>query len=94
MYTIEWEKEVELIFDNPIPYQGPNVIYSHGIIKNITPANLEDQKINDGQNLKIDPVIEHPTSQDVGRSTVTEQTSESHVKSNEVLVHPTESIDI
>ena len=53
LYTVTWEAEFDPNFDNPIPYQNPNVIASRGIIENITPANPRNKKIDDGQNFTL-----------------------------------------
>ena len=94
LYITAWETELEPIFDNPIPYQDPNVIDSRGFIENNTPADPGNPKIIDDQNLIIGPVIDQLTSRDAGHSTVTEQnpdlTSGSHAKGNQVLADPTE----
>ena len=94
LYTIAWEFEFEPIFDNPLPQQDPFMIDSREKIENNTPTNTGNQKNDDSQNLNIDLVIDHPTSWDVGQSTVTKQnsdlTSENHVKSNEKLADLTE----
>ena len=91
---VAWETEFEPFFDNPIRYQDPIVIGSRGIIENIFPANAGNQKTDDCQNLNIDPVIDHPTPQDVSHSTVMKQnfdsTPENHVQGNQVLVNFTE----
>ena len=71
------------------------MIHSRRIIENDTPANRENQKTEDGQNLNIDPLIDHPTFQDAVQSMVTSQksdlTADSHAKGNQLLADPTET---
>ena len=88
-----WEAEFEPILDNPITYQGPNVIDSGAIFEKSTPPNPENQKTGDGRNLNIDPVIDHPISRNVGHGMVTEQNfdllHEGHAEGNEKPADPT-----
>ena len=68
---------------------------THGNIKNTTPTNPGNQKINQGQNFTINPVIDRPTFWDTGQSTVKKQNfgliSDSHLKENQILADPSES---
>ena len=70
------------------------MVDSPGLIENNSLTIPGHQLTVDSQNSNIDPVIDRPTSRDVGQSTITEEIfdllSKRHVNSTQVQTEPTE----
>ena len=90
-----WEIEFEPKFDNPNPYQVPNVIDLNRVGRNVIPNDTSYQIYDDTQNHFVDAIVDCPTFRDVGQSTVTDEiselTTESHTTNDQIQIDLTKS---